>query len=722
MTATLERRGFAAGRPAGAADSPAAPGFVPGGPAICDGRVRHRRSGPTGHGFAYPVSYAWLDPDRPHELCDAHPLWSARWPAPVRFRRRDYGLTATGSLADVARSDLAPVVGYRPRGAVRMLTQLRRWGWLFNPITVYVVWDDRPVAGAGPVGAVLEVTNTPWKERIRYPIALDPVDGWWQGRTDKKLHVSPFLDESHRYDVRIRAVDDTIELGVDVVPHGSRDPVLSTALRLAAREPTRRSLGAALGSLSTHRVSLGIHTEALRLWWKRVPFVAHPAKRAAAPASRGGPRPEESTVGRGPMSVSGVRTERLMAHADRGAVVGRGPMAIVSEWIARVALRRARHERLTIDERTTRRASTTVCGNRDGAVEVDAMARVTDDRAFGALAREGSIGLGRGFVEGWWTSDDPVGVVRFAIRNLGSVDRARNRWHGATGWATDRIRAALPRDTRERNREDIGAHYDIGNDFFRLFLDETMTYSSAVFPTEDASLAEASRHKYDLLLDKLGVVDGDHLLEIGTGWGGMAIRAASERNARVTSTTISEEQFDEARRRVASAGVADRVTLLDSDWRDLDGSYDHVVSIEMIEAVDWRDYDDFFAKIDRLLRPGGRVAIQAICLPDDRWGRAKNTEDFIRRFVFPNGYLPSVAAIGDSVDRATDLRVVEVDDITPHYAETLRRWRETFDSRVADVADLGLDERFQRLWRFYLAYCEAGFRERHVRVVQLVLA
>ncbi len=345
---------------------------------------------------------------------------------------------------------------------------------------------------------------------------------------------------------------------------------------------------------------------------------------------------------------------------------------------------------------------------------------VVDHRAYSAVLTEGSIGLGRGFVEGWWTSDDPVAVVQVLIRNMRTLDRLRNRWQSATGWATDRLRTLRPRDSRERNRDDIGAHYDIGNDFFELFLDETMTYSSAVFPTPGTSLADASRHKYDRLIDLLDLQPDHHLLEIGTGWGGMAMRTA-ERGNRVTTTTISAEQHSEARRRIDEAGLSERVTVLDADWRDLEGSFDRIVSIEMIEAVDWRDYDDFFATIERRLRPGGRVAIQAIVLPDDRWHRAKKTEDFIRRFVFPNGYLPSVGAIEESLARATRLQVAEVHHYAEHYAETLRRWRERFDDRITEVAALGLDARFQRLWRFYLAYCEAGFREHHCSVVQILI-
>ena len=421
------------------------------------------------------------------------------------------------------------------------------------------------------------------------------------------------------------------------------------------------------------------------------------------------------------MTMAAVRAERLLAHADRGTPSG-GEDRLAAA-LGRALLRRTRRERLVVHDRTAGRGPvTTVYGTGVGRpVEIAAVVEVHDARAYGALVREGSIGFGRGYVEGWWASDDPVAVVRFAIRNMAGIDRLRNRLQRITGRLTDPIRTALPRDSRARNREDIGAHYDIGNAFFELFLDETLTYSCAVFPTWDASLADASRHKIDLLLDRLDLGPDDHLLEIGTGWGALAVRAATERGARVTTTTISAAQLAEARRRADAAGVADRVTVLDTDWRDLTGTYDRVVSVEMIEAVDWRDYDAFFGQIDARLAPGGRAALQAICLPDDRWDRAKSTEDFIRRFVFPNGFLPSVAAIEASVRRATSRRVTDVVDLTPHYAETLRRWRSAFDARIDDVAALGLDPRFQRLWRFYFAYCEGGFREHHVRVVQLTI-
>jgi cyclopropane-fatty-acyl-phospholipid synthase len=346
---------------------------------------------------------------------------------------------------------------------------------------------------------------------------------------------------------------------------------------------------------------------------------------------------------------------------------------------------------------------------------------VRDQRAWWAVATEGSIGLGRGYLEGWWHSDDPVAVVRVIIPNLEPLQ----------GWMGHKARFARLRpgtwsargrgDQPRRDREDIAAHYDIGTDFFSLFLDETLTYSSGVFPAADTSLAEASAHKYDRLLDKLGVGSHDHVLEIGTGWGGFALHAATTRGCRVTTTTISADQLRHARCRVEAAGLQDSIELLDRDWRDLDGRYDKVVSIEMIEAVSWRDYGRFLATIERCLSPGGMAGIQAICVPGRRYETAKHTEDFIKRFVFPGGGLPSLDALLASMSGATRMQLLDVEDLSAHYARTLALWRRGFQESRAAVTELGFDERFCRLWTFYLAYCEAAFAERHCTVDQLVL-
>ncbi|NNE95702.1 MAG: class I SAM-dependent methyltransferase [Acidimicrobiales bacterium] len=360
---------------------------------------------------------------------------------------------------------------------------------------------------------------------------------------------------------------------------------------------------------------------------------------------------------------------------------------------------------------------------------LEAMLTVHDPRAWWHLFREGSIGLGRGYIEGWWHSEDPDLVVRVAARNIKALDEIRNTVADLTNPVTDRVRRLAPAPDRSRNREDIGAHYDLGNSFFQLFLDETMTYSSAVFERPDQPLAEASISKYDRLLAKLAVQPGMTLTEIGTGWGGMALRAASRFGAHVTTTTISREQHAEANRRFKAAEAHEiilpqQIRLLEHDWRDLSAltrPAQRLVSVEMIEAVHWRDYPRFFQEIEANLTSDGVAGLQAICVPHRRYERTKNTEDFIARFVFPGGFLPSVTKISDVISRHTHLQLLDVEDFGAHYAETLRQWRVRFDAKLDQVRSLGLDTRFIRLWRFYLAYCEAAFAERHCTVNQLIL-
>jgi cyclopropane-fatty-acyl-phospholipid synthase len=260
----------------------------------------------------------------------------------------------------------------------------------------------------------------------------------------------------------------------------------------------------------------------------------------------------------------------------------------------------------------------------------------------------------------------------------------------------------------------------LGNDFFQCWLDETWAYSCGIFTSPRATLREASLEKFDRACRKLDLRPDDHLLEIGTGWGGLAIHAAGEYGCRVTSTTISQEQFDLAARRVAAAGLAERVNLLSRDYRDLRGTFDKLISVEMIEAVGHEYLDTYFHKCGELLKPDGSMLLQAIVMPERGYRQYLRSVDFIRRYVFPGGCLPSVASILESVGRTTRMRLVHVEDLAPHYAETLRRWRANLHERLPEIRSLGYSEELLRLWDYYLCYCEAGFEERHVGVVQIV--
>jgi len=286
----------------------------------------------------------------------------------------------------------------------------------------------------------------------------------------------------------------------------------------------------------------------------------------------------------------------------------------------------------------------------------------------------------------------------------------------------DRAVAATRSNTRARSRENVERHYDLGNDFFSLFLDPTMTYSCGLFENADVSLEQAQRAKFARLCRLLRLTPSDHLLEIGTGWGGLAVYAAETYGCRVTTTTISKEQHAHAVALVAARGLTDQITVLSLDYRDLTGQFDKVVSVEMIEAVDWRDHDDFFRVCSELLSDDGLMALQAIVVPDQRFERAKTSQDFIKQFVFPGACLPSVGAINAACSRVTDLSMVRLDEFPQHYAETLFRWRENLTKREEDARALGYDDAFLRLWEFYLCYCEGAYRERYVSVVEAVLA
>ena len=346
---------------------------------------------------------------------------------------------------------------------------------------------------------------------------------------------------------------------------------------------------------------------------------------------------------------------------------------------------------------------------------------VRDERAWSVVARRGSAGLGEGYFRGWWDTDDLVGILRLFVRRSAGLDAFRTKVHHYTGPVTDRFRR-LRKANPLRDRHNVRAHYDLSNEFFATFLDETMTYSSAVFESVDTPLEEASVSKLERLCQKLQLSPNQSLVEIGTGWGSFAMHAASSHDVNVTTTTISTAQADLARKRFAEAGLTERITLEEVDFRSLNGSFDRLASIEMIEAVDWRDVPGFFSSCSSLLKDDGLMGLQAIVCADQRHSRVKVTDDFITTWVFPGGSLPSITSIANAATSASDLRIVDVEDFGSHYAETLSRWRSTLHERWEELGDLGLSAEMARLWDFYLAYCQAAFLERHVSVVQIILA
>ena len=347
--------------------------------------------------------------------------------------------------------------------------------------------------------------------------------------------------------------------------------------------------------------------------------------------------------------------------------------------------------------------------------------QVNDARFYRALAANGSIGAAEAYMDGDWDCDDLVGLVRLLVRNRDLLDRMERGPARLGGWAMQALHA-LRRNTRDGARRNIAAHYDLGNPFFRLFLSDDLMYSSALYAGEDDSLEAASTRKLDRICDKLRLGTDDHVVEIGTGWGGFAVHAARTRGCRVTTTTISREQHALACQRVADAGLQDRVQVLLSDYRDLRGQFDKLVSIEMIEAIGPQYLDTYFATLGRLLKPEGLGLVQAITIEDHRYEQAVRTVDFIKRFIFPGSFIPSIAAMLAAKARSSDLALVHLEDFGPSYARTLHAWRERFLGNREAIRTQGFDERFLRMWEFYLAYCEGGFLERSIGVSHLLLA
>ena len=353
--------------------------------------------------------------------------------------------------------------------------------------------------------------------------------------------------------------------------------------------------------------------------------------------------------------------------------------------------------------------------------DLDVQIDVLDPAFYRAVAANGSVGAGESYMDGQWQCSDLVGLIRLLLRNRDLLDGMETGLARLGGMAMRAVHA-LRRNTRQGRRRNIAAHYDLCNDFFKLFLSSDLMYSSAYWAGADDTLEAASTRKLDVICRKLALKPGDRVVEIGTGWGGFALHAAKHYGCHVTTTTISQEQYALARERVAAAGLDERVHVLLRDYRDLDGQFDKLVSIEMIEAIGAEYQDTYFQQLGRLLKPDGLALLQAITIEDHRYAQALKSVDFIKRHVFPGSFIPSLSAMLAAKARSSDLALVAQEDFGDSYARTLHAWRERFMAKLHEVRAQGFDERLIRMWEFYLAYCEGGFRERSIGVSHLLMA
>jgi len=360
-----------------------------------------------------------------------------------------------------------------------------------------------------------------------------------------------------------------------------------------------------------------------------------------------------------------------------------------------------------------------VFGELDAALQ--ARVEVNDARMYRRLLSGGNIGIAESYVDGDWQSPDLTAVIRVFARNLATLERLEKRLGWIT-WPWHRLQHLLNSNSRAGSRSNIAAHYDIGNDLYRLMLDPHMQYSSAIYAQPTDSLEKAQINKLHMICDALQLGPDDHLLEIGTGWGGLACFAARHYGCRVTTTTLSRRQYEYTREQLMLEGLQDRVTLLLQDYRDLQGQYDKLVSVEMIEAVGHRYLPDYFEQLERLLKDDGRMLIQAITIADQQYGQYRKGVDFIQRYIFPGGCLPSVSEMTRQLSQRTSMTLTRLNDYGKHYAQTIHEWSARFNARSQRLQELGYDEYFQRLWQFYFAYCEGGFREGAIGLVHFEAA
>lgn len=664
--------------------------------ALYEGTLLHARTRPARNVFRYPVCFFALDLDELPELGRRLALFGYNRPNVLSFRDGDH-------LGDPARPVRENLDAFLAEGGVDLdggrvvlVTNLRTLGHVFNPVSWFYCY--RP---DGTLAAVVaEVSNTFGE---RHPYLLTDAQRVAGGSRHvyehrKLLHVSPFFGMDQTYRFSLTEPGESVRAGVGILEGGERP--FWAELTGRRRPLTNGAVARALTRypLMSQQVTGLIHWQAVKLAMKRVPF--HHKPRFAP--GRGSLPPEAA-------EPPGTRRALNPLPGAR-----RSPLTPVARRAALWALGRPARGRVSV-----RLPDGTVRRGGDPATGPDVAVTVASRDLWRRLATRGRLALGESYVAGDWWSDDLVGLLEtLAV----TAEDATRRFPGSALAAARRRRPRLARrPSLPGAKRDIGYHYDLGNDLYALFLDPSWTYSCAVFEHPGMTLQEAQEAKYRRVCDKLGLDERAHVLEIGCGWGGFALHAARETGARVTGLTLSEEQAALARERVAQAGLSDRIEVLLQDYRTLRGTFTHVASIEMLEAVGHRQLPVYFAAVDRLLARDGVACIQTIAVPDQRYERYRRGDDWIRRYIFPGALIPSLEAIVTAMSASSGLIVNGVENIGFHYARTLREWRERFVANRAEVRALGYDERFVRTWEFYLAFCEAAFHVRALHDYQLVL-
>ena len=644
------------------------------------GDLVHARTGAVAHTFRYPVYTYAFDLDELPELARRHPWFGHNRVRPVALHDRDHLDAGPGTLREKLTRALAAAGVADDFARVTLVTGARFFHYAFNPVSFFYCYGSD-----GAVRCVVAEVNNTFGERHPYVLAdLERRGGFYEPRrtVGKVFYVSPFYDMTGEYRFRFSDLRERLDIQVRL----EREGQTAFAARLAG-EPrpfdgasfARTLAGQPLSAvLTVPRIAW----QAAKLHYgKKVavhakPLPAHPlTRRTAAPSW-----PERVALRLGLRALRGWREGALELRLPDGRELVFGEPG---------AAGRARLE-------------------------------VVSYRLFVRLVRDGAIGLGEGYTAGEFRTPDLVALLQTMGENRRALEAGAGRLAGVSA-GVDRLRHAARGNTRAGARRNIGAHYDLGNDFFASFLDPSMTYSAARYLAPGDTLERAQENKLDAALAKSGAGAGSHVLEIGFGWGSFALRAARRAGCRVTGLTLSREQLEYARGLAEREGLAGRVDFELRDYRDATGVYDAVVSIEMLEAVGHAQYGTFFAACDRRLRAGGRAVIQVITIADERYDEYRRRPDWIQKHIFPGGHLPSLAALDGARRRHSSLALRQIETFGADYARTLGEWRARFRAAEADLERLGYEREFRRRWEYYLSYCEAGFRLGEIDVCQMVL-
>ena len=641
------------------------------------GQLRHSRTHEVEHSFDYSFHLFALDLDQLDQL-DRESFWFGHNRIrPLALHDRDYLYPGAAPLKEKVQRALDENGIDRTADRVVLVTALRQFHYVFNPVSFFYCYNEE-----GVIFCVLAQVNNTFGETHLY--LLRPDSETLSFQTEKAFHVSPFFPRQGRYAFRLSPPDETLSLEITFFLDADK-PALLASFTGSAEPLTPRVLARTV-LLHPLRAALTfprILWQAGRLFFeKRLKVYTKPD-----PCS-------PLTLRQSPPGLLERLGRKVMTHF----------------------FSRLDHGRMTM---TLPNGEQLVFGQIDGSPQV-AMT-VVRHRFFQRAMLTADIGFGEAYVDGDWNSPDLVALLSLLNLREEAVND-RRIWPAVAGRLVNLLVHLRRNNTPAGSRRNISEHYDLSNALYALFLDPTMSYSSGIFLDKEESLEQSQYHKFQKVIDKAAIGSADHVLEIGCGWGGFAVEAVRRTGCRLTGITVSREQFDWATKRVQEEGLADRIEILLTDYRHVEGCFSKIISIEMLEAVGHPYLPVYFATLDRLLAPGGRIVLQAITLPDQKYRAYRAGSDWIRKHIFPGGHLPSIGAMVAAMSGTTRLNIIGMEDIGYHYVRTLQLWREAFLDKRQDILDLGFDPTFMRKWEYYFSYCEAGFRNRLVRNYHLVLA